>query len=131
MKLTKSQLKKIIKEELETTMNEGMLHDIAHSLLRFVSPQHAKVVDQIKERPALAQFFENPDAAQILAAMAYPPKDHFERALEMNEDAVVAALRELGEKGYAPKAFSFALASWLGTDGSGPIDMSNFSKFRR
>ena len=131
MKLTKSQLKKIIKEELETTMNEGMLHDIAHSLLRFVSPQHAKVVDQIKERPALAQFFEHPDAAQILAAMAYPPKDHFERALEMNEGAVVAALRELGDKGLAPKAFAMALASWLGTDGSGPIEMKGFSQIRR
>jgi len=131
MKITKTQLKRLIKEELETTMNEGMLQDIASVILRVVSPQHAKVVELIKKRPALAQFVDHPEALDLLAAMAYPPKDHLERALEMNEDAVVAALHELAEQGLAPKAFSFALASWLGTDGSGPIDMSNFSKFRR
>ena len=128
MKITKTQLKRIIKEELETTMNEGMLQNIASVILRVVSPQHAKVVELIKKRPALAQFVDHPEALDLLAAMAYPPKDHLERALEMNEDAVVAALHELAEQGLSPKTFSFALASWLGTDGSGPIDMS---KFRR
>ena len=128
MKITKTQLKRIIKEELETTMNEGMLQDIASVILRVVSPQYAKVVELIKKRPALTQFVDHPEAVDLLAAMAYPPKDHLARALELNEDAVVAALHELAEQGLSPKAFSMALASWLGTDGSGPIDMSPFTR---
>ncbi len=42
MKLTKSQLKRIIKEELEATMQEGMFQDLALRGLKYLSPTRAE-----------------------------------------------------------------------------------------
>lgn len=124
MKLTKSQLKRIIKEELEATMQEGMFQDLAHRGLKYLSPTRADFVELSKEYGF--EDLASKHARRLGELARQLPAGRLRRALEKDAEATISALAQWVGSGDPPKAFVMALPAFL--DGETPgIDMSPYA----
>ena len=124
MKLTKSQLKRIIKEELEATMQEGMFQDLAHRALKYLSPTRAEFVKLSKEYGF--KDLASKHARRLGELARQLPARMLRRALEKDKKATISALTQWVESRDLPKVFVMALPAFL--DGETPgIDMSPYA----
>ena len=124
MKLTKSQLKRIIKEELEATMQEGMFQDLALRGLKYLSPTRAEFVELSKEYGF--EDLASKHARRLGELARQLPAGRLRRALEKDAEATISALAQWVGSGDPPKAFVMALPAFL--DGETPgIDMSPYA----
>ena len=149
MKLTKSQLKRIIKEELEATMEEevpmqeNFMQDAAMSILNMLSPGLAETAELAREysefAKAVARHSEGPDAKavsnnlQIAGGAGGRGSSQLRRALEKDEAEVVRALDDfVAGGGSSSRAFAMALPRFL--EGGDKIDLNlgmGGSRFRK
>ena len=149
MKLTKTQLKRIIKEELEATMEEevpmqeNFMQDAAMSILNMLSPGLAETAELAREYPefakAVARHSEGPEAKavssnlQIAGGAGGSGSSQLRRALEKDEAEVVRALDDfVAGGGSSSRAFAMALPRFL--EGGDKIDLNlgmGGSRFRK
>ena len=139
MKLTKTQLKQIIKEELEATMEEeapmqeNFMQDAAMKLLSMFSPGLAETAQLAIEYPefakAVARHSEGPEAKavsnnlQIAGGAGGSGSRQLRRALEKDEAEVVRALDDfVAGGGSSSRAFAMALPGFL--EGGDKIDLN-------
>ena len=139
MKLTKTQLKQIIKEELEATMEEeapmqeGFMQDAAMSILNMLSPGLAETAELVREYPEFAEAVkrhsEGPKAKavssnlQIAGGAGGSGSSQLRRALEKDEAEVVRALDDfVAGGGSSSRAFAMALPRFL--EGGDKIDLN-------
>jgi len=139
MKLTKTQLKQIIKEELEATMEEeapmqeSFMQDAAMKLLSMFSPGLAETAELAREYPefakAVARHSEGPEGKavsnnlQIAGAAGGSGNSQLRRALEKDEAEVVRALDDfVAGGGSSSRAFAMALPGFL--EGGDKIDLN-------
>ena len=144
MKLTKSQLKRIIKEELEATMEEeapmqeNFMQDAAMKVLNMLSPGLAETAELLKKHKqfaeAVARHSESEDKGmakavsnnlQIAGGAGGRGSSQLRRALEKDEAEVVRALDEFAASGRTKsRAFAMALAGFLGDKGGDKINLN-------
>ena len=149
MKITKTQLRDIIKEELEATieeeapMQENFMQDAAMSILNMLSPGLAETAELAREYPefakAVARHSEGPDAKavssnlQIAGGAGGRGSSQLRRALEKDEAEVVRALDDfVAGGGSSSRAFAMALPRFL--EGGDKIDLNlgmGGSRFRK
>tara|TARA_B100000575_G_scaffold231756_1_gene192940 strand:- start:588 stop:1040 length:453 start_codon:yes stop_codon:yes gene_type:complete len=149
MKLTKTQLKQIIKEELEATMEEevpmqeNFMQDAAMKILNMLSPGLAETAELAREYPefakAVARHSEGPEAKavssnlQIAGGAGGSGSSQLRRALEKDEAEVVRALDDfVAGGGSSSRAFAMALPRFL--EGGDKIDLNlgmGGSRFRK
>jgi len=139
MKLTKTQLKQIIKEELEATMEEevpmqeNFMQDAAMSILNMLSPGLAETAELAREYPefakAVSRHSEGPKAKavsnnlQIAGGAGGRGSSQLRRALEKDEAEVVRALDDfVAGGGSSSRAFAMALPRFL--EGGDMIDLN-------
>ena len=139
MKITKTQLRDIIKEELEATieeeapMQENFMQDAAMSILNMLSPGLAETAELAREYPefakAVARHSEGPDAKavsnnlQIAGGAGGRGSSQLRRALEKDEAEVVRALDDfVAGGGSSSRAFAMALPRFL--EGGDKIDLN-------
>lgn len=139
MKLTKSQLKRIIKEELEATMEEeapmqeNFMQDAAMKILNMLSPGLAETAELAREYPefakAVSRHSEGPKAKavsnnlQIAGGAGGSGSSQLRRALEKDEAEVVRALDDfVAGGGSSSRAFAMALPRFL--EGGDKIDLN-------
>ena len=113
MKLTKTQLKRIIKEELEATTNEGMLDTLSDKVDEMVFVP-LKLASLGFSHPLLADMMEGGnhkfyDWKAIVPAIRRVGMKNLENALLADEKATVEDLRALGsrESGRGPEKISY------------------------
>ena len=149
MKITKTQLKRIIKEELEATMEEevpmqeSFMQDAAMKILNMLSPGLAEAAELAREYPefakAVGRHSEGPKAKavsnnlQIAGGAGGSGSSQLRRALEKDEAEVVRALDDfVAGGGSSSRAFAMALPGFL--EGGDKIDLNlgmGGSRFRR
>ena len=139
MKITKAQLRNIIKEELEATieeeapMQEGFMQDVAMKILSMLSPGLAETAELAREYPefakAVARHSEGPEAKavsnnlQIAGGAGGSGSSQLRRALEKDEAEVVRALDDfVAGGGSSSRAFAMALPGFL--EGGDKIDLN-------
>ena len=140
MKLTKTQLKQIIKEELEATMEEeapmqeSFMKNAAMKLLSMFSPGLAETAQLAIEFPefakAVARHSEGPEAKAVSnnlqiagSAGLEGGSSQLRRALEKDEAEVVRALDDfVAGGGSSSRAFAMALPGFL--EGGDKIDLN-------
>ena len=106
MKITKTQLKKIIKEELEAVMNESEFDYISHlDHLAVRNPELKYMADELRGDPADRRY--NWDLIQQALKMLGPVDDgKFDVALTVDEQGTVSKLRDVGMGRLAPEEFA-------------------------
>ena len=109
MKLTKTQLKRIIKEELEAVMNESEFDYISHlEHLAVRNPELKYMADELRGDPADRRY--NWDLIQQALKMLGPVDDgKFDVALTVDEEGTVSKLREVGMGSLPPEKFAQAI----------------------
>jgi hypothetical protein len=139
MKITKTQLKQIIKEELEATMEEeapmqeNFMQDAAMKILNMLSPGLAETAELAREYPefakAVSRHSEGPKAKavssnlQIAGGAGGSGSSQLRRALEKDEAEVVRALDDfVAGGGSSSRAFAMALPGFL--EGGDKIDLN-------
>ena len=137
MKLTKSQLKQIIKEELEATMKEeapmqeSFMQNAALKLLRMFSPGLAETAELAMEYPEFAKAVNRHGDSKAVSnnlqiagsAGLEGGSSQLRRALEKDEAEVVRALDDfVAGDGSSSRAFAMALPGFL--EGGDKIDLN-------
>ena len=137
MKLTKSQLKRIIKEELEATMKEeapmqeSFMQNAALKLLRMFSPGLAETAELAMEYPEFAKAVNRHGDSNAVSnnlqiagsAGLEGGSSQLRRALEKDEAEVVRALDDfVAGDGSSSRAFAMALPGFL--EGGDKIDLN-------
>ena len=137
MKLTKSQLKRIIKEELEATMKEeapmqeSFMQNAALKLLRMFSPGLAETAELAMEYPEFAKAVNRHGDSKAVSnnlqiagsAGLEGGSSQLRRALEKDEAEVVRALDDfVAGDGSSSRAFAMALPGFL--EGGDKIDLN-------
>ena len=133
MKITKTQLRDIIKEELEATMEEeapmqeNFMQDAAMSILNMLSPGLAEAAELLKKHEqfaaAVRRHSESEDKGmakavsnnlQIAGSAGGRGSSQLRQALEKDEAEVVRALDEFAASGRTKsRAFAMALPGFL------------------
>ena len=107
MKITKAQLKQIIKEELGAVMNESefdYLTHLEHLAVRYPELNHM-FLDDLGFRPVDRRY--NWDLVQQTLKILGPvASDRLEVALEVDEGGTVSMLRDVGDGSLAPEKFA-------------------------
>jgi hypothetical protein len=144
MKITKTQLKRIIKEELEATMEEeapmqeSFMQDAAMSILNMLSPGLAETAELAREYPEFAEAVkrhsESKDKGmakavsnnlQIAGGAGGRGSSQLRQALKKDEAEVVRALDEFAASGRTKsRAFAMALPRFLEVEGGDKIDLN-------
>ena len=137
MKLTKTQLKQIIKEELEATMKEeapmqeSFMQNAALKLLRMFSPGLAETAELAMEYPEFAKAVNRHGDSKAVSnnlqiagsAGLEGGSSQLRRALEKDEAEVVRALDDfVAGDGSSSRAFAMALPGFL--EGGDKIDLN-------
>ena len=137
MKLTKTQLKQIIKEELEATMEEeapmqeSFMQNAALKLLRMFSPGLAETAELAMECPEFAKAVNRHGDSKAVSnnlqiagsAGLEGGSSQLRRALEKDEAEVVRALDDfVAGGGSSSRAFAMALPGFL--EGGDKIDLN-------
>ena len=137
MKLTKTQLKQIIKEELEATMEEeapmqeSFMQNAALKLLRMFSPGLAETAQLAMEYPEFAKAVNRHGDSKAVSnnlqiagsAGLEGGSSQLRRALEKDEAEVVRALDDfVAGDGSSSRAFAMALPGFL--EGGDKIDLN-------
>lgn len=137
MKITKAQLRNIIKEELEATieeeapMQEGFMQNAVMKLLSMLSPGLAEVAQLTTEYPEFAKAVNRhgdskavSNNLQIAASAGLEGgSSQLRRALEKDEAEVVRALDDfVAGDGSSSRAFAMALPGFL--EGGDKIDLN-------
>ena len=137
MKLTKTQLKQIIKEELEATMEEevpmqeNFMQDAAMSILNMLSPGLAETAELAREYPEFAKAVNRHGDSKAVSnnlqiagsAGLEAGSSQLRRALEKDEAEVVRALDDfVAGDGSSSRAFAMALPGFL--EGGDKIDLN-------
>ena len=137
MKLTKSQLKRIIKEEHEATMKEeapmqeSFMQNAALKLLRMFSPGLAETAELAMEYPEFAKAVNRHGDSKAVSnnlqiagsAGLEGGSSQLRRALEKDEAEVVRALDDfVAGDGSSSRAFAMALPGFL--EGGDKIDLN-------
>ena len=106
MKLTKKQLKRIIKEELEAVMNESEFDYISHlEHLAVRNPELKYMADELRGDPADRRY--NWDLIQHALKMLGPVDDgKLDVALTVDERGTVSKLRDVGMGDLLPEKFA-------------------------
>ena len=121
MKLTKTQLKRIIKEELEAVMNESefdYLSHLEHLAVRYPELNHM-FLDDLGFHPDHRRY--NWDLIQQALKMLGPVDDgKFDVALTVDEQGTVSKLRDVGMGRLPPEEFAgYAEAQYATVAGQG------------
>ncbi len=137
MKITKAQLRNIIKEELEATieeeapMQEGFMQNAVMKLLSMLSPGLAETAQLTTEYPEFAKAVNRhgdskavSNNLQIAASAGLEGgSSQLRRALEKDEAEVVRALDDfVAGDGSSSRAFAMALPGFL--EGGDKIDLN-------
>ena len=136
MKITKTQLRNIIKEELEATieeeapMQEGFMQNAVMKLLGMLSPGLAETAQLTTEYPEFAKAVNRhgdskavSNNLQIAGAAGGSGNSQLRRALEKDEAEVVRALDDfVAGDGSSSRAFAMALPGFL--EGGDKIDLN-------
>tara|TARA_R100000005_G_C4791324_1_gene87980 strand:- start:49 stop:501 length:453 start_codon:yes stop_codon:yes gene_type:complete len=137
MKLTKTQLKQIIKEELEATMEEeapmqeGFMQNAVMKLLSMLSPGLAETAQLATEYPEFAKAVNRHGDSKAVSnnlqiagsAGLEGGSSQLRRALEKDEAEVVRALDDfVAGDGSSSRAFAMALPGFL--EGGDKIDLN-------
>ncbi len=137
MKLTKTQLKQIINEELEATMEEeapmqeSFMQNAALKLLRMFSPGLAATAQLAMEYPEFAKAVNRHGDSKAVSnnlqiagsAGLEGGSSQLRRALEKDEAEVVRALDDfVAGDGSSSRAFAMALPGFL--EGGDKIDLN-------
>ena len=137
MKITKAQLRKLIKEELEATieeeapMQEGFMQNAVMKLLGMLSPGLAEVAQLTTEYPEFAKAVNRHGDSKAVSnnlqiagsAGLEGGSSQLRRALEKDEAEVVRALDDfVAGGGSSSRAFAMALPGFL--EGGDKIDLN-------
>jgi len=137
MKITKTQLRNLIKEELEATMEEeapmqeSFMKNAAMKLLRMLSPGLAEVAELTMEFPEFAKAVNRHGDSKAVSnnlqiagsAGLEGGSSQLRRALEKDEAEVVRALDDfVAGDGSSSRAFAMALPGFL--EGGDKIDLN-------
>lgn len=137
MKITKAQLRNIIKEELEATieeeapMQEGFMQNAVMKLLGMLSPGLAETAQLTTEYPEFAKAVNRHGDSKAVsnnlqiagAAGLEGGSSQLRRALEKDEAEVVRALDDfVAGGGSSSRAFAMALPGFL--EGGDKIDLN-------
>ena len=137
MKITKAQLRNIIKEELETTMEEeapmqeGFMQNAVMKLLSMLSPGLAETAQLTTEYPEFAKAVNRHGDSKAVSnnlqiagsAGLEGGSSQLRRALEKDEAEVVRALDDfVAGGGSSSRAFAMALPGFL--EGGDKIDLN-------
>ena len=137
MKITKTQLRNIIKEELEATieeeapMQEGFMQNAVMKLLGMLSPGLAEVAQLTTEYPEFAKAVNRHGDSKAVSnnlqiagsAGLDGGSSQLRRALEKDEAEVVRALDDfVAGGGSSSRAFAMALPGFL--EGGDKIDLN-------
>ena len=137
MKITKAQLRNIIKEELEATieeeapMQEGFMQNAVMKLLGMLSPGLAEVAQLTTEYPEFAKAVNRHGDSKAVSnnlqiagsAGLEGGSSQLRRALEKDEAEVVRALDDfVAGGGSSSRAFAMALPGFL--EGGDKIDLN-------
>ena len=137
MKITKAQLRKLIKEELDATMEEeapmqeGFMQNAVMKLLRMLSPGLAETAQLTTEYPEFAKAVNRHGASKVVSnnlqiagsAGLEGGSSQLRRALEKDEAEVVRALDDfVAGDGSSSRAFAMALPGFL--EGGDKIDLN-------
>jgi len=137
MKITKTQLRNLIKEELEATMEEeapmqeSFMKNAAMKLLRMLSPGLAEVAELTMEFPEFAKAVNRHGDSKAVSnnlqiagsAGLEGGSSKLRRALEKDEAEVVRALDDfVAGDGSSSRAFAMALPGFL--EGGDKIDLN-------
>ena len=121
MKLTKKQLKRIIKEELEAVMNESEFDYLSHlEHLAVRNPELKYMADELRGDPADRRY--NWDLIQHALKMLGPVDDgKLDVALTVDERGTVSKLRDVGMGDLLPEKFAQDIeAVYTTVAGQGP-----------
>jgi hypothetical protein len=137
MKITKAQLRKLIKEELEATieeeapMQEGFMQNAVMKLLSMLSPGLAETAQLTTEYPEFAKAVNRHGDSKAVSnnlqiagsAGLEGGSSQLRRALEKDEAEVVRALDDfVAGGGSSSRAFAMALPGFL--EGGDKIDLN-------
>ena len=137
MKITKAQLRKLIKEELEATieeeapMQEGFMQNAVMKLLSMLSPGLAETAQLATEYPEFAKAVNRHGDSKAVSnnlqiagsAGLEGGSSQLRRALEKDEAEVVRALDDfVAGDGSSSRAFAMALPGFL--EGGDKIDLN-------
>ena len=137
MKITKAQLRKLIKEELDATMEEeapmqeSFMQNAALKLLRMFSPGLAETAQLAMEYPEFAKAVNRHGDSKAVSnnlqiagsAGLEGGSSQLRRALEKDEAEVVRALDDfVAGDGSSSRAFAMALPGFL--EGGDKIDLN-------
>ena len=137
MKITKAQLRNIIKEELEATMEEeapmqeGFMQNAVMKLLSMLSPGLAETAQLTPEYPEFAEAVNRHGDSKAVSnnlqiagsAGLEGGSSQLRRALEKDEAEVVRALDDfVAGDGSSSRAFAMALPGFL--EGGDKIDLN-------
>jgi len=137
MKITKTQLRNIIKEELEATieeeapMQEGFMQNAVMKLLSMLSPGLAETAQLATEYPEFAKAVNRHGDSKAVSnnlqiagsAGLEGGSSQLRRALEKDEAEVVRALDDfVAGDGSSSRAFAMALPGFL--EGGDKIDLN-------
>jgi hypothetical protein len=137
MKITKAQLRNIIKEELEATieeeapMQEGFMQNAVMKLLSMLSPGLAETAQLTTEYPEFAKAVNRHGDSKAVSnnlqiagsAGLEGGSSQLRRALEKDEAEVVRALDDfVAGDGSSSRAFAMALPGFL--EGGDKIDLN-------
>ena len=137
MKITKAQLRKLIKEELEATieeeapMQEGFMQNAVMKLLSMLSPGLAETAQLTTEYPEFAKAVNRHGDSKAVSnnlqiagsAGLDGGSSQLRRALEKDEAEVVRALDDfVAGGGSSSRAFAMALPGFL--EGGDKIDLN-------
>lgn len=137
MKITKAQLRKLIKEELEATieeeapMQEGFMQNAVMKLLGMLSPGLAETAQLTTEYPEFAKAVNRHGDSKAVSnnlqiagsAGLDGGSSQLRRALEKDEAEVVRALDDfVAGGGSSSRAFAMALPGFL--EGGDKIDLN-------
>tara|TARA_R110002020_G_scaffold105444_5_gene245999 strand:- start:235 stop:588 length:354 start_codon:yes stop_codon:yes gene_type:complete len=111
MKITKAQLKQIIKEELDSTVQEGILQDLAMGFLKIVHPKAYELT--ALSRKYKFEYLLSGNEEILTDLLGKIPDGMLERALEKDPAAVRMALRQTVRGEITPKKFAMSLPGIL------------------
>ena len=107
MKITKAQLKQIIKEELDSTVQEGILQDLAMGFLKIVHPKAYELT--ALSRKYKFEYLLSGNEEILTDLLGKIPDGMLERALEKDPAAVRMALRQTVRGEITPNKFAMSL----------------------
>ena len=119
MRITKAQLKRIIKEELETTLNEGWWGDLKKKALRgaknlVLKNELEKIVKANPDFKPILQFADAPADSPVSEAIYELDFYWLQEALIASKHDVIMALRAVQAGEMPPRMFSVEMRNMVG-----------------